>query len=240
MNALVAGAEGGIGRCVADELRALGYAVLAADVSGGHPLDVTCEDSWARAVDACRPLDLLVNCAGVLVPSHVADLSARAVQAQLDVNVRGVILGTRAAAGAMGRGGHIVNLASLAGLTPVPGLSVYSASKAAVRSFSIAAAAELAPRGIAVTVVCPDAVQTPMLELQRDRPEAALTFSGTRVLTPEEVARAIVGPVLRRRPLEYWLPAWRGWLCRVSDLFPDLALRALPHLRRRGLDRQGR
>jgi NAD(P)-dependent dehydrogenase (short-subunit alcohol dehydrogenase family) len=75
--------------------------------------------------------------------------------------------------------------ASPAAFAPVPGLSLYAASKFAVRGFSLAAAQELRRHGVFVTVVCPDAVRTPMLALQRDYPEAALTFSGPRTLGVE-------------------------------------------------------
>ena len=76
--------------------------------------------------------------------------------------------------------GHIVNIASLASLVPSPGLALYSASKYAVRAFSLAAAEELREHGVAVTTVCPDAVRTAMLDKQLDYPEAALTFTAPR------------------------------------------------------------
>lgn len=137
-----------------------------------------------------------------------------------------------------GRGGHVVNVASLAALAPIPGLALYSASKHAVRAFSIAAAEELAPAGIAVTVVCPDAVATPMLDIQVDDPSAALTFSGGRVLTAGEVAELLAGRVLDERPIEIALPASRAWLARAASLAPGLAAWLRPWLERRGRERQ--
>src|SRR5205823_4569252 len=112
------------------------------------------------------------------------------------------------------RHGHIINIASMAALAPIPGISLYSASKYAVRGFSLAAAQELRAHGVYVTVVCPDAVQTPMLDAQLAHDEAAATFSGPRLLTVEEVGRAIIGQGLARRPLEIYLPPSRGWLAR--------------------------
>ena len=108
--------------------------------------------------------------AGVLRVERVEDLQPESVALQLDVNTKGVILGTQAAAKVMvGQGrGHIINIASMAALAPVPGISVYSASKFAVRGFSLAAAQELEDRGVQVTVVCPDAVDTPMVDYQLD------------------------------------------------------------------------
>lgn len=89
--------------------------------------------------------------------------------------------------------GHIVNVASLG---PIPGIALYSASKYAVRSFSLAAAQELRAHGVAVTTVCPDAVKTPMFDHQIAYREAALTFTAPRVLRVEEVSRVILGKVL--------------------------------------------
>src|SRR5213079_2909142 len=99
---------------------------------------------------------------------------------------KGVMLGTNAAIRAMiPRGsGHVVNIASIAGLVPVPGLAIYSASKHAARAYSIAVAQEVRPHGVYVTAVCPTVVATPMMDMQVDREEAAYTFSGGRPLRP--------------------------------------------------------
>src|SRR5690606_5033294 len=123
---------------------------------------------------------------------------------------------------------------------PVPGLSLYGASKYAVRAFSLAAAVELRPRGVAVTVVCPDAVATPMLDKQEHYEEAAITFSAPRVLSPEEVADALTGVVIDRRPLELALPRSRKWMARTVDLFPSLGPRLAPVFQRLGRRAQKR
>jgi 3-oxoacyl-[acyl-carrier protein] reductase len=259
---LVTGCASGIGRELADALVALGARLLASDRDiealrrhaehEGWPedrtrtrlLDVTDPKHWASAVDEAREhfgrLDVLVNVAGYLMPAWVHEIDDASVHRHLDVNLKGVVFGTRAVSGTMLEQGtgHVVNVASLAALAPIPGLSLYSASKYAVRAFSLAAAQELRPKGVAVTVVCPDAVRTPMLELQRDYEQAAMTFSGPRVLEPAEVTAAILGPVLKRAPLEVFLPPSRGWLARVADVFPTTALTLGPLLRKRGRSRQ--
>lgn len=257
---LVTGCASGIGQNLADAIVAAGDRLLATDLdlvaldthatAAGWPrdrvqwrrLDVTSVEDWNEAIEATRPdgpLDVVVNMAGFLRPSWVHELDEEDIDRHLAVNVRGVVLGTRAASRAMlphGQG-HIVNVASLAALAPIPGLSLYSASKFAVRAFSLAAAQELRPRGVAVTVVCPDAVKTPMLDLQRDYEEAALTFSG-RPLEPQAVSDAILGPVLKKRPFELFLPPGRGWLARAADIFPRATAGLGPILRRRGRSRQ--
>jgi 3-oxoacyl-[acyl-carrier protein] reductase len=134
--------------------------------------------------------------------------------------------------------GHIVNIASLAALAPIPGLALYSASKYAVRAFSLAAAEDLRPHGVAVTTVCPDAVKTPMFDHQMDYPEAALTFTAPKVLAVEEVSRVILGRVLERRPLLVVIPRWRGWLARLADVLPSASRVLASVLTRQGLRRQ--
>lgn len=258
---VVTGAAGGIGAAVVRALAARGDRVLATDLRLEplreraaaerwpedrvrlRALDVADPAAWEAALDeagrAFGPVEVLMNLAGYLKAGQVREQAPEEFSRHLDANARGVMLGTRAAARRMAaRGGHVVNMASMAALAPIPGLAAYSASKHAVRAFSIAAAQELAPLGIAVSVVCPDAVQTPMVEAQLRDPEAALTFSGGRILAADEVAALLVGPVLERRPIEFAFPAWRAWLARAANLAPGLAARLRPWLERRGLERQ--
>ncbi len=244
-HSVVTGAASGIGRCVVDALVAQGGTVLATDIDedalaraaaawpegrvARRGLDVTDAAGWQAAFEEAErtvgPVDVLFNVAGYLTPGYVHETRLEDIDRHLDINTKGVMFGTRVAAERMVRRGqgHIVNIASMAAFAPIPGLSLYSASKFAVRAYSLAAAIELRSKGVAVTVVCPDAVATPMLDKQRDYEEASLTFSAPRFLTPEEVAAELVGPVLERRPMEVALPRTRKWLARVLDTFPELA-----------------
>ena len=256
------GCASGIGRHLADVLLAAGHQVFATDLDDAalrahatasawpadrahtRRLDVTQAAAWdlvfAEAERVMGRVDVLINVAGYLLPGHVGEFDAEAVHRHLDVNSKGVIFGTHTAARHMlaRRAGHIINIASLAALAPVAGISLYSASKYAVRGFSLAAAQELRPRGVAVTVVCPDAVQTPMLDLQLGYREAAMTFSGSKILRVEDIARAIVERVLPGRPLELYLPRSRALLARIADLLPGTTLWLRPLLERRGRARQ--
>ena len=180
--------------------------------------------------------------AGVLRVEPVVELKPESVALQLDVNTKGMILGTQAAAAVMvaQRRGHIINVASMAALAPVPGISVYSASKFAVRGFSLAAAQELEPRGVHVSVVCPDAVDTPMVDYQLDYDGAAMTFCGLRILSADEVARAIVG-LLDKPRRELAIPWSRGLLARSSTILPGWLHRWITaRLTSKGLARQKR
>lgn len=260
---LVTGCASGIGRELVQVLLAAGHRVLATDrllpplrqAAQGwaatlapeqlqlRALDVTDPLAWEAAVAAAQRcfggLDVLVSVAGVLVPGWAHELTDDAVDLHLDVNVKGVVHGVRAVVpGMIAQGyGHIVNVASLAALAPVPGLALYCASKYAVRGYSLSVALELRRHGIAVTVVCPDAVQTPMLDVQRDVEAAAMTFSGPRVLTVREVSEAIVR-ALDERPLELLLPPSRGWLAKLADLAPASGRVIEPLLRWQGRRRQ--
>ncbi len=261
---LVTGAANGIGRALTGALAAAGHRVVAADVSldglalaqekDAWPddvvlafLDVTSDADWEACLDLAEErlggIDVLCNVAGVLAPAYVRDLTARECDQHLAVNVKGVALGTAAAARrfvAAGVRGHVVNIGSLASLTPVPGLSLYCASKWAVRGFSLSAAVELREHGVAVSLVCPDAVQTPMLELQKDRAEAALTFSGDRPLTVGEVCDVILKRVLPKRPLEVTIPTGRGLLARAGGIAPGLTATLYPLMKERGRSGQRR
>lgn len=257
---VLTGCASGIGRHLTGELLRRGHRVLATDVDRAAletaaeswpsnnlrllTLDVRQPGEWEAALDdtetAWQGFDVLLNIAGVLRPAKVQDITDDDIHRQIDINLKGVIFGTRAAARRLlPRGdGHIINIASLASLAPIPGLSLYSASKYAVRGFSLAAAEELHSQGIAVTTVCPDAVATPMLDLQLDYDEAALTFTAPRFLTVEDISRLLLGKVLRRRPLLISLPRHRALLARIADLFPRSQRPIAALLQRMGRRRQ--
>jgi NAD(P)-dependent dehydrogenase (short-subunit alcohol dehydrogenase family) len=258
---LVTGAASGIGAHLARELLARGARVCAVDVNVAameplralagddrlmiERLDVRDPQQWQALIASVRArwqrLDVLMNVAGVLRLAYVDAFTVDDVNLQLDVNAKGVMFGTQAAARAMLEQGHghIVNVASLAGIAPVPGLALYSASKFAVRGFTLAAAYELRDRNIKVTAVCPDAVQTPMLDIQIGREEAAMTFSGSpSPLTVEDIGRAIFERALTKAPLEIMLPTHRGIMAKIGSAFPGSSLGLLGYLRRIGRKRQ--
>ncbi|MBI4558594.1 MAG: SDR family oxidoreductase [Candidatus Hydrogenedentes bacterium] len=207
-------------------------------------LDVRDPEAWERvfqeAVDKLGTIDVAMNIAGCLFANWAVDAPREQVDLQFDVNVKGVIFGTQVAARHMlsRAQGHIINIASMASLAPIPGLSVYCATKYAVRAFSIAAAHELRPKGVHVSVVCPDTVRTDLWKGQWKREETRLAFSGRRVLTVEDVTRIILGRVLTKKSLLTFFPASRGLLARAADLFPASGGFLLPSLMERGRIKQ--
>lgn len=201
------------------------------------------EKARDELIAAAGSLDVWVNNAGVLFTGPAWEQPEDLRKLHLDVNALGTINGTVAAIDAMrgpddagaGPGGHIINIASLAGLSAVPGEAVYAASKHAVMGFSSSTAADLRLAGvknIRLSCVCPDGIWTPMLYDKMDDPQAALSFSGV-LLQPEDVVRA-VGKVLDSPKPVTALPAWRGMIARLGAAFPRLGAAALPLLAAKG------
>jgi NAD(P)-dependent dehydrogenase (short-subunit alcohol dehydrogenase family) len=179
-SALITGGSSGIGLAIARVLRADGYALTLAArkperlEAAGHELDavtvaadVTREEDCVRVVadHAARHdgLDVLVNSAGVGVAGRIGDLSTKHWDLQQNVNLRGAFLVTREALPLLRRSrGYVVNLASIAGTIPTPGLAGYGAAKAALIALSRSLAREEAENGVRVTALCPGFVDTPM------------------------------------------------------------------------------
>ena len=203
---------------------------------------VAAADTWesviAKAKEIHLPISHLINCAGVIRPGFLADYAISDIDYHLDINTKGTILGTTI----LGREmkfqefGHIINVSSLAGLAPVSGLSLYAASKFAVRGFSLSVAAELRHFGVDVSVICPDLVNTPMLDLQLNYPEEAkLTFSGpSKVLQPEDLVREIL-QLMHKPKLQVSVPTSRGLLAKIAGAWPAFA-----EIFRSSLEKKGR
>lgn len=243
---IVTGGARGIGLATVEHLARLGARVavgdrdaeLASTVAGevadrtgavilAAPLDVTDPASWdafLAAVAPLGPVEALVNNAGIMPLGSVLKEPAEVARAIVDVNLHGVINGTKAVApGMVERGhGHIVNVASAVGRVAVPFGATYSASKFAVVGFTEATRAELASAGIDVSMVLPTVVRT---ELAAGVPAAR----GVNPVSAEDVAEVIVETLQRPRP-ESWVPRWSKGVSRAADLMPLRAKGALAHL----------
>lgn len=203
-------------------------------------LDVRDPEEWesvfAKAVEQFGHIDVCMNIAGVLLANWVQDAPRNEVDAQIDINLKGVIYGTQVAARHMvERGeGHIVNIASLAGVAAPPGLSIYAASKHGVRGFSIAAALELRKSGVFVTAVCPDAIDTPMANISKENEAGAMFYSAPQLLTVEGIGRLLMKKVLAKKPMTFSTPKGRSILSHASNLFPSLGLRVVEGYLKKG------
>ena len=221
-----------------DEIRARGGRATA------HVLDCTdpaAVESLAREIMTSEGrVDVLQNGVGVLVSGACHEIGNDAWRRALDVNLMSVVYALRAFVPHLvrqGRPAHVVNIASLAGLVPFPYTAAYSASKAAVVGLSEAARMELWRQGIFVTLVCPGAVRTRILEhgfldLPGDSAEGVRQAFDRFAAPPERVAARILRAVRRRRSLVlgtpsmgplWWLkrmlPRVFGWLSRSVTTF---------------------
>ena len=256
--AVVTGGGRGLGREIAVRLARAGFTVHVTDVDAVLAEQVAAElaaeaDVWAggaafasvldvRDAAACRAvaattvdragsLALWVNNAGVLFTGPAWEHDDESRRLMLDVNAHGTMHGTMAALEVMrpAHRGHVLNIASLAGLVPVPGEGVYAASKHAVLGLSTSALADLriaGERDIHISCICPDGMWTPMLQDRLEDPGASLSFSGV-LLQPGEVADAVMRVVDRPRPVVS-VPRWRGAQARLFDLAPRVAVASAP------------
>ncbi len=185
---------------VADALADCGTPVLIAptDVTRDADLQALVE----TAVRAFGRIDVLVNNAGLSYGSYHQDLEPTCLRDLVQVNVYGPLRLTQLVLPVMLRQGygHIVNVSSMAGLIPAPGLAAYAATRTAIISFSTALRRELAGSGVRVSAVMPTFTSTPMTQAVS---EASLHRSGALILErfdpPEVPAAAIVNAVRYNR-----------------------------------------
>ena len=232
------GGARGIGRGIAERMVGRGYAVLVTDVDGEAARRTAEEIGAAGGIehDVRDPaahrfvattahdhgrLTAWFNNAGVGDDGRLDQLADEQVQRLVDVNLLGCLWGMRAALAAFDGRGDVVNTASLSGLGPVPGYAVYAATKAAIVSVTMSVSAEV-PSGVRVHVLCPDGVQTALLDAQDPSGLGSqLVHSGGRILTVDETAEAAVALVGSRRVVRS-LPRWRGAVVRTSTLAPSM------------------
>ena len=257
---IITGAASGIGRHLVDRMDQMGCRIMATDINAeamdSHAekagwseniirckLDVRDPDQWqsimTEILQTWGRLDIMMNIAGFAIQGFAHEIPLKHIDLHLDINAKGAILGTHFAAAQMVKQGfgHIINMGSLAGMAPVPGTSLYSASKFALRGFSLAAARELRPLGVYLTYVAPDLVDTPKLitQLHHDRNAAAVGFSAPRILTVEDISRVVLGKVIKKKPLETSIPGHRGALCKIAGMFPGLTSSLFPVMAKQGL-----
>lgn len=259
--AVVTGAGRGFGAEIALRLAGRGYQVLCTDLDGAAAersaervggfamaLDVRDPDAHreaARAALARGPLEVWVNNAGILRTAKAWEHSDEEIRLLVDVNLLGVMHGTRAAVDAMrsapGQNRHIINIASMSALAPVPGLAVYGATKHAVLGFTTSLQADLRLAGSPITVhaVCPDSADTEMVHERSGDEESLMIFAAPRMLSAAEVADRTVG-LLDSKELVAVIPRWRGWVARSAAMAGRHAMPLLGPMRSQGRRRRER
>jgi short-subunit dehydrogenase len=170
---------------------AVGRLSNAGPVSG-YPLDVADSESFASFLDKARAdggghIDVLINNAGVMPVGPFLDHSEQTVRSAIEVNLYGVINGCRLVLPEMvaRRRGHIVNIASLAGMLAIPGQALYAGTKFAVVGLSTALADEFAPQGVEVSCVLPTFTNTELIA-------GTSTGAMTKPVEPADIAAAVV------------------------------------------------
>ena len=180
-------------RAVVEAIRGAGGEAEA--VRGDVGVKAEVEASVERAAERWGRLDVLVNAAGVALPEPLGDVTDESFDRQFGVNVRGTLMATRTAVRRFPEGGgSVVNVSSVNGRRPVPGGSVYSATKAAVDALTVALALELGPRGVRVNAVAPGATDTDMLRGVMPEGAEAMIAGRTalgRLGRPDDMAAAI-------------------------------------------------
>jgi NAD(P)-dependent dehydrogenase (short-subunit alcohol dehydrogenase family) len=210
--AVVTGGGSGIGRASVDRLKSDGFTVAVLDVTDdpdaqcdlGVHADVTQPADVARAfaqvVDAFGRVDLLVNNAGITGSSEATVCHTTPIEEWdrvVAVNVRGPFLCTREVLPVMLRqgSGHVITIASVAGLVAFPGRCAYTASKGAAVQFTKSLAVDYAADGIRANAVCPGFVATPMTQWRLDVPELRAKVEANiplgRVATADQIADAV-------------------------------------------------
>ena len=247
----ITGAARGIGYATAKALLARGARVVIGDrdiatlesaVAGlselgmvsGHPLDVTDPESFATFLDKARTdgaghVDVLINNAGVMPIGGFLEQSDQTIRTSIEVNFCGVLTGCRLVLPDMvgRRSGHIVNVASMAGMVAVPGQAVYAGTKFAVVGLSTALADEFAPQGVDVTVVMPPFVKTELIS-------GTHGIGADNAVEPEDIAAAIVR-VLDKPKTHVSVPGAVRFVMTILSMLGPRGRRWLNH--RSGTDR---
>ncbi len=240
--AITGGAQG-IGKSTAAALIRRGARVAIGDLNqelaektatelGGNcvafELDVTSRPSFEAFLDAAEaelgPVDVVINNAGIMPLNMLSDEPDEIAKLQIDINLHGVIFGTKIAIARMvpRAKGHIVNIASQAGKAGFPGGATYCATKHAVVGLSEAARLELRDTGVEVSVVMPAVINT---ELGSGLHEAR----GVKTLEPEEVAEAVVEAIETNR-FDVWVPKNTAAIATVMNIVPRRGREAIARL----------
>jgi NAD(P)-dependent dehydrogenase (short-subunit alcohol dehydrogenase family) len=260
--AIITGGASGIGRALGSELAALGARVVLADIDGdearrtaaalsgqsgsavveGRQLDVREREKVQALVDdvvaSHGSIDFYFNNAGISLGGPTHEFSGPHWDRIIDVNLVGVVNGLLAAYPAMirqGRG-HIINVASGAGLVAPPFVVAYAATKHAVVGLSTGLRPEAALHGVRVSVVCPGAVDTPILDRLPDSdlppttsapvtPRRYLTEARQRPVAADRFARAALKGVAANRGIIVVPPSAKS-LWYLNRLSPTLVERA--------------
>jgi len=242
--ALITGAGSGLGRAVALRLAQDGCTVLVTDVKSeraesvarelqamgataqAHALDVRDWEAWRSLHATVGHVDILVNNAGVADVGRLVDTDPDQWARQININLMGVIRGCRTFVPGMVQSGsgHVINIASLAGLALAPGMISYNTAKAAVVAFSESLRLEVALDGVGVSVCCPAFFRTNLTDSMHSASPAVVErvhkWMDTSGITADDVAQACADAIAQDRFLVLTHPGtWKYWL--LKRIWPE-------------------
>jgi NADP-dependent 3-hydroxy acid dehydrogenase YdfG len=245
----ITGGGGGLGRAMAIQFAKQGWKVAIADINARamqESFDAVIEhgnDSFIQHCDVCQEtdfekllakcearwggVDVLVNNAGIASLGAIHKESIDSWRRIIDINTLGAVRGCKVFAPAFKKqgGGHIVNIASIAGISCTPHMSSYNATKAAVIALSETLRWELKPANIGVTVVCPSMFRTGLAQssgFQNEKlKESVEKLMDASKLSANDIAKSVVSAVQKNQfmLLPHKSSRWLWWLKRLS---PDL------------------
>ncbi len=256
--ALITGAASGLGKSLALRFAADGWRVAVCDLDEdrvrqtaaeiddaggtGMPMraDVTSEQEIERLAESVSGhwggLDVLVNNAGIAIAGRTDETSMEEWRRIFEVNFFGVLRTTRIMLPLIVRGGHIINVASFAGIAAAPGLVAYNTTKAAIISFYESLRAELVEKDIGVSVTCPAFFKTRLMETS-DAPDDKTRAMVERLMehskvTADDVAEQMFASVRTRQFM--LIPHMDArWYWRWKRFFPESYFWGLQRMARR-------
>jgi NADP-dependent 3-hydroxy acid dehydrogenase YdfG len=256
---LITGAASGLGAAMARRFHRAGWRVVVADrdesgaramaeelgeAASARVMDVTRPADWQRAREELGAPDVLINNAGVAVGGSLEETSLEDWRWVMEIDLMGVVMGCKAFAPAMrerGRG-HIINVASFAGLAGAPQINAYGTAKAGVVAMSEMLRTELAPAGVHVSALCPAFVRTRLTETMRapdsgyhKRVERWMDSSG---VSAEDVSETVFRAVGKPQFLLLTHGNTR-WLWRIKRWFPNLYFRLMMRGVRKAMRKAG-
>ena len=241
---IISGGTGSIGSATVQLLNSLNAIVII--TSRRHEPELLTEsvmyvkadlrsfNEWQRLVrdvhQKFHQIDILINCVGMLIPGSFESLSEHEIECVTRTNILSIMYGAKAVLPLMRKQkyGHIINIGSLGGMIPMPYEATYSATKFAVRGFSLSLSKELQGTGINVSLISPGPVRTKMLEIEATDEQSTIAFVN-KPLEPAQVAKAIIN-LIKHPTVEVVLPKLTGKLAVLACNTPKLFSAVYPIL----------
>ena len=250
---LITGAGAGLGESMARRFHRAGAHIIACDLhldrvealagtlgSSVTPLamDVTQKSDWADVMARVERdhgrVDVLINNAGVAAAGRLEDTPIEDWQWVMDIDLMGVVMGCQAVLGMMRaqKSGHIVNVASVAGLAGAPEINAYGTAKAGVIAMSEMLRAEVHADGIEVSALCPAFVKTRLTETMRAREahyeKRVQRWMDRSGVSADDVAQTVYQAIQKPKFLLLTHPPTR-WMWRLKRFFPETYFKLVLH-----------